>query len=855
MWLCIALNVFTVLLQTSRSEHVVQDLNKYDVDSTVESLGDDLYDAFNGFQGASSTHAWINSIQGHQHSAPPVFTYPVNEPAPLSKEQAESHRTDARAQIPMDARHQVLNPGLVHNDIKESFGLSEALPSTRLTDGQPLTESEREAAAFVTASAEQIPLPHFPPNVGEPQADVTVVVDATAPGLSETEKEALAFEDALQSPTLPPTPGPSSVPVKMEQIQSAPIAKDAAHPQLRSAGPECTRATLLTKPGCPTACKAWDYGFCCGPGQWKLHFVHGKLPSWVPQTAEETSISIKRLMARDKEAKAGTKEAKYKNAPKAFGISPVMARFMQSEMDLAEAAGQSPQMSQQVLPTTMERWQSQESGNSRRTLGISPALAKFIQSETVLQESASQSPQSDEEGTPPAPTVVKPWKLPEEEELRRNSVAKTRERDKKKGSDEILSSTAKEKYQDSQKAGAENEKTMKVWNEQRAGKENSVKKNELDKAIKGSEKMKAAAEGRSTEGKQKQDMLFSTIPKETKDRVKRIDNNGPAMTEGLSSLPAMKEARLKREDAKKPKVHNPVNSSETAAKVQESEIQAKKMAKKEADLTEMMKRIRFECNGNQQSPININTTTSTQEKSPQAHLKFFYVAARLNAVGMNTTQYFLQVSPGPEGVPAIAVGDEKYNIEKVWLKSSSEHSIAGRRYALELQYQHRSPSRPQRQAFISAMYETETLDPHTNEFLDDLNIENKTVNLLDGLPMQSQYFNYRGSETSPPCSQDVEWFVFSKPISMPLKQMQRIRQVMSLDQQNTLVPLDASVSAEYIAKNCCKAPCGSNARPIQRRDEPLPLVSGQCTQYFGPRQFVCDSDSTDPQADELLSFV
>ena len=51
----------------------------------------------------------------------------------------------------------------------------------------------------------------------------------------------------------------------------------------------------------------------------------------------------------------------------------------------------------------------------------------------------------------------------------------------------------------------------------------------------------------------------------------------------------------------------------------------------------------------------------------------------------------------------------------------------------------------------------------------------KRNTLLDGMPMQTQYFNYHGSTTSPPCSQNVEWFLLTAPVPMALHQMKKLR--------------------------------------------------------------------------------
>jgi carbonic anhydrase len=48
----------------------------------------------------------------------------------------------------------------------------------------------------------------------------------------------------------------------------------------------------------------------------------------------------------------------------------------------------------------------------------------------------------------------------------------------------------------------------------------------------------------------------------------------------------------------------------------------------------------------------------------------------------------------------------------------------------------------------------------------------KGLKLLDLLPRRKSYYLYEGSETTPPCEEDVKWLVMEGAITMSQKQLQ-----------------------------------------------------------------------------------
>lgn len=53
------------------------------------------------------------------------------------------------------------------------------------------------------------------------------------------------------------------------------------------------------------------------------------------------------------------------------------------------------------------------------------------------------------------------------------------------------------------------------------------------------------------------------------------------------------------------------------------------------------------------------------------------------------------------------------------------------------------------------------------------------------LPADRTYFNYTGSLTTPPCIENVQWFIFREPITVSLEQVEILKKLMPLNNYRT----------------------------------------------------------------------
>ncbi len=185
-----------------------------------------------------------------------------------------------------------------------------------------------------------------------------------------------------------------------------------------------------------------------------------------------------------------------------------------------------------------------------------------------------------------------------------------------------------------------------------------------------------------------------------------------------------------------------------------------------------------ECGSHQQSPINIITKETKETDSNQ--LKFHYTPSTLiNNVVNNGHSIQFNFDDGN----TITFGGKEYALKQLHFHESSEHTINGIRYPIEIHLVHVSSDN--KIAVVGILgYEGDAsqqfsylthflpLKPKETQFV------HHKFNLSDILPKQKDYYTYSGSLTTPPCSEHVNWIVFQHPISLSLEQVEKIHKNM-----------------------------------------------------------------------------
>ena len=170
------------------------------------------------------------------------------------------------------------------------------------------------------------------------------------------------------------------------------------------------------------------------------------------------------------------------------------------------------------------------------------------------------------------------------------------------------------------------------------------------------------------------------------------------------------------------------------------------------------------CNkGKIQSPINIIPTITTHQEP----LKFRYDEGSYN---MSKTDRKVTVKSMPNKSFMIH-GGKKYEYLEMHIHVPSEHSVKGIHYRMELQMVHKN-HHDNRLAIASVLVKRGKYNKHIHEIISRIRtvIRNYNIPMIypinhtHFIPKNRTYYKYNGSITTPPCTENVTWFIFDNYI-------------------------------------------------------------------------------------------
>jgi carbonic anhydrase len=155
--------------------------------------------------------------------------------------------------------------------------------------------------------------------------------------------------------------------------------------------------------------------------------------------------------------------------------------------------------------------------------------------------------------------------------------------------------------------------------------------------------------------------------------------------------------------------------------------------------------------------------------------------ANYNTVGVDETVAIggktYPVQSKPTYHSTLMLGDVPYKLLQFHFHTPSEHARDGQRYAMEVHLVHKSADG--NLAVIGVLFERGKENPTLRKMLDNVSsninevklAKDITINAADLLPDDRQVFHYNGSLTTPPCSENVNWFVMKTPIEVSDEQV------------------------------------------------------------------------------------
>lgn len=207
-------------------------------------------------------------------------------------------------------------------------------------------------------------------------------------------------------------------------------------------------------------------------------------------------------------------------------------------------------------------------------------------------------------------------------------------------------------------------------------------------------------------------------------------------------------------------------------------------------------------NGIEQSPIDI-ITDSTIKKSDSPSLNLHYSSTEATMVN-NGHSVQVNLDGGH-----LVIDEKKYDLKQYHFHAPSEHTINGEQFALELHLVHQC-EKDKSLAVVGILYREGEEDTFLKQFWDDMPQDANKEFKLDAIDCsdlnltQGSYFRYKGSLTTPPCSEGVTWTVMKQIKTASVLQMVQFRNAMPFDNFRPVQPHHARKVEEHLVEGDSK---------------------------------------------------
>ena len=178
--------------------------------------------------------------------------------------------------------------------------------------------------------------------------------------------------------------------------------------------------------------------------------------------------------------------------------------------------------------------------------------------------------------------------------------------------------------------------------------------------------------------------------------------------------------------------------------------------------------------GHHQSPIDIRNP----QKADLPALEFDYKPSPLHIIDNGHT-IMINYSP----TSSIRVGDKQYVLKQFHFHRPSEERIDGKAYEMSLHLVHADENgnlavvavllkRGEENALVNELWSDV---PHEKEH--EVELDNVQINARALLPADLGYYTFAGSLTTPPCTENVTWFVLKQPVTVSAAEIQRFEKL------------------------------------------------------------------------------
>lgn len=185
-------------------------------------------------------------------------------------------------------------------------------------------------------------------------------------------------------------------------------------------------------------------------------------------------------------------------------------------------------------------------------------------------------------------------------------------------------------------------------------------------------------------------------------------------------------------------------------------------------------------NGSEQSPINIDRSAV----KPNPVLEDIDIHYKPSAFTLMNNGHTIQANAAPSSDNWIRVEGTAYKLVQLHFHLPSEHLFDGKRLDMELHLVHKSDNGgiAVLGVILKSGKEQPALSPIWSKMPQEVTesdlVLDQPVNLNALLPADTAVFRYKGSLTTPPCTENVKWLVLEQPVEISEEQIGRFRQLL-----------------------------------------------------------------------------
>jgi len=173
--------------------------------------------------------------------------------------------------------------------------------------------------------------------------------------------------------------------------------------------------------------------------------------------------------------------------------------------------------------------------------------------------------------------------------------------------------------------------------------------------------------------------------------------------------------------------------------------------------------------GQHQSPINIipGKTVSMNHAYDLSLSENVNTKAKIIDNG-----HSIKVTPEQSG--SISLHGETFKLLQFHFHGKSEHTVNGKRYDMVAHLVHQNPDTKQL-AVVAVFFTEGKANPMLDTIINNVG-ETVEVDPQDLLPSDTKdYYHYVGSLTTPPCSENVQWYLLKTPQTASSEQIEHFR--------------------------------------------------------------------------------